>query len=564
MRRCQAVAVCAALEAVTSIPRWSQVRWSTRETLVEPLPKVPQTMGGRTFEWQRTQEKFGRGNDVTEALEETERSDAHRRKVSGWTPVVKTMSDQRLRVALVGRMNSGKSSLFNQLVHDPLVPKKHNAVKNFDGITRDSVEGHGALNDMSFTVIDTPGIVKGKIVEEALRAIATADVAVFVTAVDEDIGQDELNLIKFLHAKKLPAFMIVNKMDLVARDDEDRVLEEYHSLGLGTAVPMSVRRSVGLDSLASCLQPFYHIHAMRKVENDWDVEDLAMEGDEASLDEIRERNSSERFIRVAVVGRSNSGKSSLINRLVGYERNRTADELNTTRDATEIPCTYRGRKLKIIDTAGATRTRFRAEREFIGQMHAASIKEIRFAHICIVVFDATEGHPNKYDMALLHQIASEGRPFVLCANKWDAVLDPTATAEAIDFKIKRQVREVKYSNAVVVSAHNGMNLTLLLDHCLELYEKWNKRVRGHDLTKFWRRMEKSVIIPHHVARVGRLTQVNIRPPTFLLQLQTRNEQSELPKPLQEMMKNAIVEEFGFQGVPIRLIQEVKDSHPDYI
>lgn len=534
------------------------------QQIVEPLPKTNQTMHGRTFGWESSNKKFGKRPDITEALEDSERSEAHRRKVSGWTPVVKTMSDQRLRVAIVGRMNSGKSSLFNALVHDPLVPRKHNAVKNFEGVTRDSVEGYGTLNDMHFTVIDTPGIVKGKIVEEALRAIATADVAIFVTAVDEDIAPDELSLIKFLQAKKLPALMVVNKMDLVPQEDEDRVLEEYHSLGLGTAVPMSIRSRAGLESLAACVEPFYHIHAMRKVENDWDVEDLAMEGDEAAMDEIRERNSSDRFIRVAIVGRSNSGKSSLINRLVGYERNRTADEMNTTRDAVEIPCTYRGRKLKIIDTAGASRTRFRADRKFIGMLHEKTINEVRFAHICIVVFDATEGHPNKYDMALLHQIASEGRPFVLCANKWDAVLDPTATAEAIDFKIKRQVREVKYSNAVVVSAHTGMNTTLLLDHCLELYEKWNKRVRGHELTKFWRRMEKSVVIPHHVARVGRLSQVNIRPPTFLLRLQTRSEQSEFPKPLQEMMKNAIVEEFGFQGVPVRLIQEVKDSHPDYI
>lgn len=289
-----------------------------------------------------------------------------------------------------------------------------------------------------------------------------------------------------------------------------------------------------------------------------------MEGDEMAMDDIRHRNSTDRFIRVAIIGRTNSGKSSLINRLVGYERNRVSSELNTTRDAVEIPCVYKGRKLKIIDTAGATRTRFRSDREFLGRMHYLAVNEMRFAHVCIVVFDATEGHPNKYDMSLLYQVASEGRPFILCANKWDAVLDPSATAEAIDFKIKRQMKEIKYSNAVVVSAQTGMNLTLLLDQALTLYDRWNKRVKSKELTKFWRKLEKSVIIPYHVARIGRLAQVNTRPPTFRLNLQTRDDENEFPPALQEMLKSALVEEFGFQGVPIRLIQEVKDSHPDYI
>lgn len=550
----------AALVAAAGSRRCSQ----RKAPLVEPLPKVKQIIAGRSFDWRKAQQQFGAKSDISPALEDHNRTELHRRRVAGWLPVVKTVSDQRLRIALVGRMNSGKSSLFNMLTNDPLVPNRKNAIKDFEGITRDSVEGHGELGTMSFTVIDTPGIVKGKIVEEALRAIATADLAIMVTAVDEDFGPEEESLIQFLRAKKLPAILVVNKMDLVPQDSVEAVLEDYRVLGLGSPIPMAIRHGAGKEALSTCIEPLYHIQCMQKLENDWDIEDLAMEGDAAAMDEIRERNAMDTYIRVAVVGRSNSGKSSLINRLVGYERNRTADELNTTRDPVEIPCTYRGKKLKIIDTAGASRRRFRVDREFIGRMHQQAVQQIKFAHVCIVVFDATEGHPNKYDMALLHQISREGRPFVLCANKWDAVLDPSATAEAIDFKIKRQVQEVKYSNAVVVSAHTGMNLTLLLDQVLEVYDRWNKRVRSQELTRFWRRLEKSVVIPHHVARIGKLTQVNIRPPTFVLKLQTKDEKCEFPLTLQEMLKNAIVEEFGFKGVPIRLIQEVKDSNPDYI
>jgi GTP-binding protein len=303
---------------------------------------------------------------------------------------------------------------------------------------------------------------------------------------------------------------------------------------------------------------------MKRVEQDWDMEDLAMQGDEAAMEEIRDRNVVDRCIRIAIVGRTNSGKSTLMNRLVGYERNRSSSEANTTRDAVEVPCMYKGRKLILIDTAGMSRVRFRRERDFLDQAHKLSMNEIKFAHVVIVVFDATEGHPNKYDMALLHRVASEGRPFVLCANKWDAVLDPTATAEAIDFKIKRQVQEVKYANAVVTSALTGLNLTLMLDHAVELYDTWNKRVRNAELTKFWRKMEKSVVIPYHVSRIGRISQVGIRPPTFVLKLQTRSQGDPFPKALQEMLKNAISEEFNFKGVPLRIIQEVKEAHPEYI
>nr|CCC91315.1 putative GTP-binding protein [Trypanosoma congolense IL3000] len=529
------------------------------------LPRTRQVCNRLQVNWQAQMGRSGSIlNDISPALLETNRTEEQRRRVAGWRPVVKLLGDQRMRVAIVGRMNGGKSSLFNLLRVEPTMPGRRNIVRDFDGITRDSVEGYAQLEGMHFTIIDTPGMVQGRLVEEAFRTVETADAVIFVTAVDEDIRPEELNLMQYLHLKQMPVVLLVNKMDLVEEQEEDAVLERYNALGLGNAIPFSARRKSGMEMLAAVLEPLYHIHAMHKVENDWDIEDLAMQGDEAAMEEIRDRNCSERFIRIAIVGRTNSGKSSLINRLVGFERNRAVEEKNCTRDPVELPCTYKGRKIKLVDTAGLSRHRYRADREFLGRIHELTVNEIRFAHVVIVVFDATEGHPNKYDMAVLHSIAAEGRPFLLCANKWDAVLDQSATAEAIDFKIKRQVREVKYSNAVVVSAHTGLNLTLLMDQALELYDKWNKRVRRAELTRLWRKMEKSVIIPYHVARIGRITQVNTRPPTFLLQLQTKDEANKLPKALQEMVKNTLVEEFDFRGVPLRLIQDVRDSNPDYI
>lgn len=551
---------------VAGAGRWGS-RWlSGAASAPYALPRRKQIQSGLHFDWREEVRRSGsRLNDISGPLaDEEEKTAAQRRRVADWQPVVKVLGDQRLRVAIVGRMNTGKTSLFNLLCDDPTVPHKKGVVKDFDGITRDAVERSGHLAGMHFTVMDTAGLVNGTVTEETFRAVETADVAVCVTAVDDDLRPEEWELARWLSAKKVPTVLLVNKMDMVPQEEEEAVLSAYRELGLGNAIPLSVRRRDGLDLLAAAIEPLQHIHTMRKVENDWDIEDLALEGDESAMEEIRDRNCTDRFIRVAIVGRTNSGKTSLFNRLLGFERGRAAAESNTTRDPVEVPCLYKARKLKLIDTAGLTRQRYRTDREFLGRLHELSLNELRYAHVVVVVFDATEGHPNKYDMALLHRVASEGRPFLLCANKWDAVLDQSATAEAIDFKIKRQVREVKYSNAVVVSAHSGMNLTLLMDQVLSVYETWNKRVRRSDLTRFWRRLERSVIIPYHVARIGRLTQIGTRPPTFLVQLQTKDDGNLLPRALQEMLKNAIVEEFGFQGVPIRLVQDVRDSNPDYI
>lgn len=529
------------------------------------LPRRRQLLAGLPFNWRA--QAFRQGsvlNDISSALPSRHRTDEERRRVAGWEPVVQLLPDQKLRVALAGRANSGKSSLFNLLRDEPTVPHKKNVVKNFEGITRDAVEGNALLAGMSFTVIDTPGVRDASVVEDAFRTVETSDAVIVVAAADTDISDEERQLAAFLEHKRIPSFLILNKTDLIPQDHVNAVLQEWSALGVGHPLPLSTRYKKGLDLLAAALEPLYHIHRAVQEERDWDLEDAAMQGDESSMEEIRNRNCMDRFIRIAVVGRTNAGKSSLINRLVGFERCRAEEEKNTTRDPVEISCVYKGRKIQLIDTAGLTRERFRSDREFLGRLHALSINEIRFAHVVIVVFDATEGHPNKYDMAMLHAVAAEGRPFLLCGNKWDAVLDQNATAEAIDFKIKRQVREVKYTTAVVVSAATGLNLTLLMDQAIHLYDTWNKRVRRSELTKFWRKMEKSVIIPHHVARIGRITQVSARPPTLLLQLQTKKETNLLPRALQEMVKNAVVEEFGFQGVPLRLIQQVKDSNPDYI
>jgi len=163
-------------------------------------------------------------------------------------------------------------------------------------------------------------------------------------------------------------------------------------------------------------------------------------------------------------------------------------------------------------------------------------------------------------MILAHQCINEGKAFAFAANKWDLVSDGMSIAEAIDYKMKKQLYEVKYCSAVAISSSTGLNLSLLMDHMLTLYETWNKHVTSGRLTRFWRRIEKSVTVPQHVTRVRKIIQVNIRPPSFVLHLQTRDDMKRLPYMYEGMIRNHLVEEFGFHGVPIRIFQEVKGAY----
>ena len=249
-------------------------------------------------------------------------------------------------------------------------------------------------------------------------------------------------------------------------------------------------------------------------------------------------------------------------RVFAHPRARVSKVPGTTRDTLEVRCVYKGTRMKLIDTAGFVRIRELRDRPFREALWKRTRSALRFASVVVVVFDASKGCPSKADLILGYRCVDEGRAVVYAANKWDTVEDGIATAEAIDYKLRRQLYEVKYCNAVAVSGVTGLNLDLLLDSVIRAYETWNRHIPASVLTRFWQRLEKTVSMPHHVTRVRRLQQINIRPPTFLLHLQTRNDRKKLPPRYENMIRNALVEEFGFRGVPLRVFQCVKDAFKD--
>ena len=547
------------------------------------LPRREQSLQHSLTDLDADETRRGKKGSMT-FLGHVEKTAEERDRINSWTPIVKLVEDRRLRVALVGPMNVGKSSVFNLLTNAVATrPRSASSqiARDFEGITRDSNEAIGVLDGMHFTVMDTPGAVGGLPLEETLHSLESCDMVFLVTAADQMVSEELRRLAEFVCQRlRLPALLLINKIDMCDDDEMVSLVVQHHERHLpmlGKPLPISARgthvntQDEMWQNVAMAMRPIFHVSAAQQVRADWALEEAAEAGDETALEAIRDRNSSleheVKDVRVAFIGRPNSGKSTLVNRLLGFQRHRTHDDQLTTRDAIETKCRYQGRQLVLIDTAGLKRGmagRNTDDDAFLQQLHNATIKAIKFAHVCVVCFDATEGHPASTDIALAHTCISEGRPVLFVATKWDAVLDQAATAEAIDFKVKRQVNEVKSAHCVVSSAFAGTNLTLMLDEALQLYDDWNKHLRAGDITRFWRKLEKGMIVPHHVARVHRIIQSHARPPTFLVKLQTRDPENLLPSLHLKMLKAAIAEEFGFAGVPIRVLQELKDSHPDFI
>ena len=473
---------------------------------------------------------------------------------------VKVIKDQGLRVTLVGSMNVGKSTLFNMLM-DERIPNYH-FVANHEGTTRDTTEAKAKLHDIEFIIIDTPGMIQSELSDESVQSIQSSDLVIFMVSAISGIGRDEINGAKFIRSCGIPTLLVINKVDMVG-DVDNYPREVYEQMGFGDPIYLSLNKRSGIDDLYHSILPTFEIEKMQRQLNDLDLEDAAVLGDEKAINLIEQRNSLDRYIRVAIIGRANTGKSTLINTITGSRVARDSKMPHMTRDTIETKCIYQGRKLKLVDTPSFLRVRHFRDRPFQQKLWMRTRSALRFSNVCIIVFDATQGCPGKGDMILAYKCIEEGKAFTFAANKWDLISDGASIAEAIDYKMRKQLHEVKYCSAVATSAVSGLNVLLLLEHILTLNDTWNKHITSNRLTRFWRRIEKSVSLPHHITRVRRLVQVNTRPPTFVLQLQTRNELKKLPFTYEAMIKNHLVEEFGFHGVPIRMFQEIKDSYKDF-
>lgn len=440
-------------------------------------------------------------------------------------------------IAIVGRPNVGKSTLFNRLVG-----KKLALVDDQPGVTRDRREGEASLGHLRFTVIDTAGLEEADRDSLAARmraqtetAIGQADVVLFM--IDARLGLTPMdhNFAELVRRSGKPVILLANKAE--GNKGRDGVFEAY-SLGLGEPVPFSAEHGEGTADLLEALAPY--------IADEPDDEDEAEEVETASGEE----DDPNRPLRVTIIGRPNAGKSTLVNRMIGEERLLTGPEAGITRDTISVEWEWRGRPVKLFDTAGM-RKRARIDEKLEKLAVADSLRAIRFAEVVVVLLDSTIPF-EKQDLTLVDLSEREGRAVVIGLNKWDLVADKQGLLAELREKAHHLLAQVRGVEIVPLSGIAGEGIDRLMQAVFRAYDVWNRRVSTAKINR-WLEGVLSAHPPPAVAgrriKIRYMTQPKARPPTFAL---FGNQLEHLPVSYLRYLTNNLREAFELPGTPIRL------------
>jgi GTPase len=444
-------------------------------------------------------------------------------------------------VAIVGRPNVGKSTLFNRLAGRRIA-----LVDDTPGVTRDRREATARLGNLTFTIIDTAGLedapsesLTGRMRAQTEAAVAAADAVFFVIDARAGVVPADRAFVNLLRRAGKPTVLVANKSE--GRAGAAAALEGY-DLGLGQPVPVSAEHAEGLADLYDALR-----EALPDETAPPDRADAETDTDEAEATTATEPA---RPLRIAVVGRPNAGKSTLINRLIGEERLLTGPEAGITRDAIAVPLVWQGREFLVHDTAGMRR-RSRIDTKLEKLSVGDALEAIRFAEVVILLMDAAALFEEQ-DLRIADLVEREGRALVIGVNKWDLKEGDPGAAGRLRGEADERLAQLKGVPIVAVSGLTGSGLDRLMQAVVDIHALWNKRIATTPLNR-WLEATLAAHPPPAVSgrrlKLNYITQPKARPPTFVL-FCTRADA--VPDAYRRYLVNALRDAFDLPGVPIRL------------
>lgn len=451
-------------------------------------------------------------------------------------------------LAIVGRPNVGKSTLFNRLVGKRLA-----LVDDRPGVTRDLREGEARLGDLRFTVIDTAGLenvtddsLQGRMRRLTERAVDMADICLFLIDARTGVTPTDEVFADILRKRAAHVILAANKAEGAAADAG--VLEAF-ALGLGEPIRLSAEHGEGLNDLYAQLAPLADAFAAR-AERDAPETDVAVDADGAEQGEGAHRPSPARPLQVAVVGRPNAGKSTLINRIIGEDRLLTGPEAGITRDAISIRTDWDGVPMRIFDTAGM-RKKARVQEKLEKLSVSDGLRAVKFAEVVVVLLDAATPFEQQ-DLRIADLAEREGRAVVIAVNKWDVESDRQQKLRDLREAFERLLPQLRGAPLVTVSAKTGKGLDRLHAAILRAHEVWNRRVPTAALNRWLAEMVAAHPPPAPQGRRIRLryiTQVKTRPPAFVVMC---SHPDRMPASYTRYLVNGLREDFDMPGTPIRL------------
>ncbi len=437
-------------------------------------------------------------------------------------------------VAIVGRPNVGKSTLFNRLAGG-----RRALVDATPGVTRDRLEAPAGIGHLHFIAIDTAGLAEGpeasleaRLKAQTEAALDEADLALMLIDARTGVTALDRHFARWLRRQNRPVVLVANKCEGLAAES---FAAEAWSLGLGPPIPISAQQGEGLAELALAIE-----------------EAARAAGIELEAPAEEEREEPGRPLRLAVAGRPNVGKSSLINRLIREERLLTGPEPGLTRDAVTVRWHWQDREIELVDTAGLRR-RTRVERGGLEELSSkAALAALRRADVVLLLVDAS-APLERQDLAIAERVVEAGRALVVAANKWDLIEEPEEALARLRGRIETRLPHLKGVICLPISVRTGKNLDRLLPAVITAYERWSTRVPTGPLNRWLAATTAAHPPPMAKGRRVKLryaTQVGTRPPTFVLFV---SQAGALPDSYLRYLTNSLREAFELGGVPIRLL-----------